>query len=108
MEPGRSVLAAIADGHVRSRNASYWSLLQLVTSLMWSGDRLSDMSWMTSATSPYAGLLALRHIVDKFIIGNFSSIQDHCSRRCRRGGRSCCSLLHCGPISVVLRKVEAD
>ena len=40
-EPGRSVLAATADGHVGSRNASFWSLLRLVT---WSSDRLSDMS----------------------------------------------------------------
>ena len=48
-EPGRSVLAATADGHMGSRNALYWPLLQLVTG---SSDRLSDISWMT----PPAGI----------------------------------------------------
>ena len=50
-EPGRSVLDATVDGHVGSRNASYWSLL-----ITWSSGRLSDMSsdditaWRTAAS----------------------------------------------------------
>ena len=41
-------------------------------------------------------------LIDESMFGRFRSFKGHRSRRRR------CSLLHCGHISVVLRKVEAD
>ena len=101
-ESGRSVLAPTADGHVGSRSAPYWSLLRLV---MWSSDRLSDMSWMTSSicirpagitsyllTSPwlvaFAPLKVTVHGVDAEVDASVA--------------------VCCGIISVVLWKVEVD
>ena len=52
--------------------------------------------------------LAYVILVDEFIVGRFRSFKGHSSRRRHRGGRLCYSLLHCGHISVILRKVEAD
>ena len=93
-EPGRSVLAATTDVHVGSRSAPYLSLLRLIT---WSSDRFSCDDIIDLHTACWHCVL----LADESVVDRFRSFKGHRSRRRRRSGRLCCSLLHCGPISVV-------
>ena len=108
-------------GHVGSQGALYWLQLRKVTwgagahcigrCSGWSRDQVTG--WVTCRDVIIDLLKACLHyviLVDESIFGRFRSIKGHRSRsrRRRRGGRLCCSLLRCVHISVVLRKTEAD
>ena len=98
-------MAATADGHVGSRNASYWSLLRLIT---WSGDRLSDMSVVNDITGQHTACWHYVIVVDKSIIGFLAPLKAVVHGVVEGANVRYCSLIHCGPLSVVLQKVEAD
>ena len=87
-EPKRSVLVVAQVGHVVKWQVE-WHVVD-------------DIIDLHTACCHYVIL------VDESIVGRFCSVTGHRSRCRRRGGRLCCSLLHCDHIFVVLRKVEAD